>query len=211
MRSNWSARSSKHTTRKTLRGCTVENNTQTHSKQHRNTCTYILEHIQKELRSHLQLPGLLREELYYSWIQVTHTHAHTYIQTWSVSYTSSLASPQPAWSKERVRTPAYSSLSRPKDWRSHQTTEPGKMRILCEGTRHSSLTDLALLVVMTTEVTDEVGHLYSLKCHKSQDRCIWISVSAPSLLLVIPSTCSLEPSPSSAWSWTYRYPAGKWG
>lgn len=161
----------------------MENNTQTHSKQHRNTSIYILEHIQKELRSHLQLPGPLREEFFYSWIQVTHTHILTYRPNTDMKC---LIHPQPAWSKEGVETPAYSSLSRPKNLKTPLTDNWTRQNAhLCEGTRHSCLMDLAPLVVMTTEVTREVGHPHSLKCNKSQDRCIWMSVSASSLLLLV--------------------------
>lgn len=52
----------------------VENNTQTHSKQHRNTLTYILEHTQKELSSHYQD---YLERSYTLDTGNAHTHLHT--------------------------------------------------------------------------------------------------------------------------------------
>lgn len=59
--SNWNARSSNHTTKRTLRGCTVGNNIETLQRIHKHTLVYTCTHTQGAQKP---LPGLLGEELH---------------------------------------------------------------------------------------------------------------------------------------------------
>lgn len=121
----------------------MENNTQTHSKQHMNTYTHVLAHTHKALKPPLQ--GLVGEKLYFSYRLLTHALLQTQVETHA---------PPPQLPCDQLRSkqeeggtlePSSFMLSvKTKRQKCHsQTTEPAR-HARCGALTHSSLMDLAL-------------------------------------------------------------------